>query len=103
MIACSDSGVEPQFEPAILITRIEPEYPRLAHDARVEGEVGVRFTITIAGSTENIEVTDSSGIKAGFEESSISAVSQWEYIPAKLNGQPVQSTDSAVLVFELTL
>ena len=102
LITCSDSGLEPQFEPAILVKHIEPGYPRLARDAGLEGEVEVRFTITITGVTENVVVSKSSGQNAGFEESSVFAVKQWEYIPAKWNGRAVQSMDSPLIVFKLS-
>ncbi len=64
---------------------VEPEYPRQAYRARVEGWVNLRVTVAPNGSVEAVQVTDSKPRRV-FDESAIRAVRQWRFEPPRLAG-----------------
>jgi TonB family protein len=68
--------------------RPEPRYPAAAIAKHIEGWVKVRFTVTAAGSTRDIEVVaaDPPGV---FEKVAIEAASQFVYRPKTVGGVPV--------------
>lgn len=63
------------------LDRDPPTYPKRCIDRAQEIEfVTIRFDISVAGSTENIVVIDSTN--ACFEQAAVNAIEQWRYIPA---------------------
>lgn len=94
-IDSGDFGVVagPVFDPSLLdsdspvrLVTVAPQYPVRA--LGVEGYVDVRFDVTKAGTTENLEII-------GYEPSTIfnravlRAVSRWRYQPKLVNGEPI--------------
>lgn len=69
-----------------LITKVQPVYPPLAKQARVQGTV--RFTATIGkdGKVQNLDLVSGEPILA---DAAREAVQQWVYRPTLLNGDPV--------------
>ena len=77
-----------------IIHRVQPVYPILAHQARIQGSVRLRAIISRAGTIENLTVLSGHAmlIKAALE-----AVEQWRYRPYLLNGEPIEvETDITV-------
>ena len=73
--------------PGDLIYRVQPQYPEIARQARIQGTVALRAIISKAGTIENLTV------EAGHPmlvPSAIRAVRQWRYRPYVLNGEPVE-------------
>lgn len=62
------------------------KYPNVAARRGIEGYVDVRFDVTAAGATANIQVigADPKGI---FEKSALKAVARWRYQPYMENGK----------------
>ncbi|MBT0585454.1 M56 family metallopeptidase [Alteromonas oceanisediminis] len=69
--------------------RIEPIYPATALETGQEGSVLLQFDITKAGSTANIDVVESSP-QGVFDESAITALSQWQFKPRIQGGQRLE-------------
>jgi len=88
---CND---EPQ-----LINKVEPEYPRMAREAGLEGVVRLDFAVDRNGNVSNIEIV-TSGI-ASLDEAARFAVSQYKYIPACYMGRPIESHATTVIEFLL--
>ena len=65
---------------------VAPAYPAEAKQNRVQGSVVLETIIGKAGNVESVTVL--SGPEE-LRESAITAVSQWEYQPTLLNGEPV--------------
>lgn len=70
-------------------TKVQPEYPELARQARLEGHVILQAVIMRDGSVSEIQVLRCDRPKMGFEENAVAAVEQWRYTPATQNGRPV--------------
>ena len=66
----------------------DPIYPDAAIQRGIEGWVMVRFVVKADGTTDEIEVVDSS-VEGYFEDAAIKAASNRVYQPATLNGQAV--------------
>jgi protein TonB len=84
--------------PAQLIRRVEPLYPEEARRLNISGSVTVKATITNSGTVSNVLWVKGNDV---FRHSAVTAVRQWRYEPAILNGQPVESEVEIVLLFAL--
>ncbi|HEY8130302.1 MAG TPA: TonB family protein [Thermoanaerobaculia bacterium] len=79
----------------MIIRRVEPLYPRLALQARMNGTVVLQCVIDKAGHIRDVRVVTSTF--GAFEQPAIDAVQQWLFAPGTLNGQAVDT------IFELTV
>jgi TonB family protein len=85
-------------QPAKLIEKVDPVYPALAKQARVQGAVSVEVTIGKDGRVR--KATAMSGpplLRRAAEE----AVEHWVYAPGRLNGEPVEVVAQEVVRFGL--
>lgn len=81
-----------------LIYRIQPHYPALAIQARVQGQVVLRAMISREGIIENLQVLSGPGMLA---PAAVDAVRQWRYRPYVLNGEPVEVETQVTVNFVL--
>jgi periplasmic protein TonB len=77
-----------------LVRRVEPEYPAIARQARIEGDVLLRAVIGRDGSIQNLSVVSGHPFLA---RAALDAVRQWQYQPFLLSGRAVE-VDSEILV-----
>jgi protein TonB len=82
-----------------LIYRVQPNYPLLAKQARVEGKVVLQAVITRQGAIDNLQIVSGHPmlIRAALE-----AVRQWRYRPYVLNGEPVEVETQVIVNFILS-
>jgi TonB family protein len=78
---------------------VEPEYPRPARLAGIEGEVVLDVVIDEAGFVGEIEVLRSQ--PHGLTEAAVEAVRQWRYEPSTLHGRPVPVLVTVRVRFQL--
>jgi protein TonB len=86
------------IEPALLIHRVEPIFPRLGITLRHETRVELHAIISAEGSVQSLEVLSGDPL---FYQSSLDAVRQWRYRPTYLNGQPVEVDTHITVVYIL--
>jgi TonB family protein len=77
-----------QLVSARVLSKVDPEYPKLARQAGAGGVVELEATITADGRVKNPHVIRGNTM---LQKSAIDAVLQWRYQPAMLNGKPVES------------
>jgi protein TonB len=82
-----------------LLYRVEPLYPREAREQRIEGTVMVHLQIGTDGRVRSSR--ELSG-PAPLVPSALAAVREWRFIPALLNGQPVDSEKDVSIEFQLS-
>ena len=70
-----------------LIFRVQPDYPSLARQVRVQGQVVLRAVISREGTIENLQVLSGHPMLV---RAAVDAVRQWKYRPYLLNGEPVE-------------
>lgn len=82
----SNPGVtQPEF-----VHRVPPVYPEKGKKAGISGYVLIKAIMGKDGIARDFQVLRGLGDNQyGFEQSAIDAVRQWEFIPGKLNGEPV--------------
>jgi len=81
-----------------LIYRVQPEYPALAREARVQGVVVLRAVIDRDGIIQNLKVVSGPPLLV---HAAMSAVRQWRYRPFYLNDQPVEVETQVTVNFTL--
>lgn len=82
-----------------LIYRVQPIYPPLARQVRVQGTVELRAIISRAGTIENLTVV---GGHPMLVQSAIEAVRQWRYRPYLLNNEPTEVETEITINFLLS-
>jgi len=85
-----------QLKSAQVISRVDPEYPKLARQAGASGVVELEATISVDGKVKNPRIVSGNTM---LQRAAIDAVLQWRYKPAMLNGRPVESPVSIRLNF----
>jgi len=83
---------------ALLIHRVQPEYPEPAKWLHLSGAVQLRAIIGVDGSVRNIEVVSGNPILAN---AAVGAVRQWKYQPTQLNGKPVEVDTVVTVQFQM--
>ena len=72
---------------AMLLHRVEPQYPPIAKMAHISGTVHLRAIIAKDGTVRELEVVDGNPLLA---RAALVAVQAWRYRPTQLNGEPVE-------------
>jgi protein TonB len=83
----------------LLIRKISPNYPPLARQARIQGQVLLRAQISRTGDIENLQLISGHPMLA---PAAIEAVKQWKYKPYILNGEPVEVDTEIMVNFTLS-
>ncbi len=82
-----------------LIRRVQPEYPALAKQARIQGTVVLRAVIDREGAIQDLQVISGHPLLV---QAAINAVRQWRYRPFYLNDQPVEVETQVTVNFSLS-
>jgi protein TonB len=86
------------IKPPKLVRRIEPDYPEIARQARVEGVVILEATTDVFGRVTGVRVLRSLPL---LDEAAVNAVRQWVYEPMVINGRPRPVTFTVTVRFVL--
>ena len=81
-----------------LIHKVQPDYPPLARQARIQGAVVLQAVISREGTIENLQVLSGHPMLV---PSALAAVRQWHYRPYFLNGEPVEVETQVTVNFVL--
>ena len=83
----------------LLIKKVTPNYPPLARQARIQGQVLLQAEISKEGTIQNLQLISGHPMLA---PAAIEAVKQWRYKPYLLNGEPVAVETQVVVNFSLS-
>ncbi|HVO61074.1 MAG TPA: TonB family protein [Terriglobales bacterium] len=83
----------------LLIKKIQPAYPPLARQARIQGQVLLQAEISKDGTIQNLRLISGHPMLA---PAAIEAVKQWRYKPYYLNGEPVEVETQITVIFSLS-
>jgi TonB family protein len=86
------------IQEANLIRRVDPVYPPLALQARIQGTVRFTAIISREGRVQNLQLVSGHPLLV---ESARNVVGQWEYRPTLLNGSPVEVVTNIDVNFTL--
>ena len=90
--------VSPGVIKGLLIYRVEPAYPPLAQQARIQGVVVLTAHIDKGGNVQSLQVVSGHPLLA---RAAIDAVKQWRYKPFLLNGQPLEVETTVTVTFRV--
>jgi protein TonB len=82
-----------------LITKVEPIYPPLAMQARIQGLVRFNVVIGKDGRVANMQLVSGHPLLVAAAQD---AVRQWVYKPTLLNGEPVEVVTQVDVNFTLS-
>jgi periplasmic protein TonB len=83
----------------LIIRRVQPAYPPLARQARIQGPVVLQAEIGRDGSIQNLRLISGHPMLA---PAAIEAIKQWKYKPYILNGEPVEVETTITFNFTLS-
>jgi len=86
------------IEAAKLISRVQPVYPQLAIQARIQGNVVLHAIIGRDGQVSELQVLSGHPLLVN---AALDAVRQWRYNPTLLNGQAVEVETTITVSFVL--
>lgn len=81
-----------------LVHKVQPDYPPLARQARIQGAVVLQAVISREGMIENLQALSGHPMLV---PSALTAVRQWRYRPYFLNGEPVEVETQVTVNFVL--
>ena len=81
-----------------LIHKIQPDYPPLARQARIQGNVVLHAIIDKDGRVGELQVISGHPLLV---QSALEAVKNWRYQPTQLNGEPVEVDTTITVSFVL--
>jgi protein TonB len=82
----------------LLQHRVEPAYPPLARQARIQGQVVLHAIISKNGTIENLRVMSGHPL---LSQAALDAVRQWRYKPYFLNNEPVEVETQITVNFRM--
>jgi TonB family protein len=83
----------------LLLRKVDPVYPPLARQARIQGTVVLRALIDKDGSIESLTMESGHPMLV---PAAMDAVKQWQYKPYMLNGQAVEVETTILVNFQLS-
>ena len=81
-----------------LINKVQPVYPPIAKNARIQGAVILQAVISKSGVVENLHAVSGHPMLI---PAAVEAVKQWRYKPYYLNGEPVEVETTIQVNFTL--
>lgn len=83
---------------AKIIRRVQPNYPPIARQARIQGTVRLEAIIAKDGTIQNLKVIQGHPLLV---QSALQSVQQWRYAPTLLNDEPVEVVTFIDVIFKL--
>jgi TonB family protein len=83
----------------LIINKVQPDYPPLARQARIQGQVVLQALIDKDGNIEKLDLVSGHPMLA---PAALQAVKQWKYKPYLLNGEPVKVQTEIIVNFALS-
>ncbi len=83
----------------LLLRKVTPEYPLIARQGRIQGQVLLSAIISKTGDIENLSLISGHPLLV---PAAIEAVKQWHYRPYLLNGEPVAVETTISVMFVIS-
>jgi TonB family protein len=97
--AAERTSVSPKTASSMVIRSVQPEYPMLARQMRVQGSVMLQALIGRDGMIQDLRVLSGPPILAGAAQE---AVRQWHFKPHYVGAQPVETRASITVNFMIS-
>src|SRR5450432_1516200 len=80
------------------IQSVDPEYPAVARQIRLTGEVELEIAVDVAGAVEKATLLKGNSLLAG---TSLQAIRKWRFNPFRASGQPARATGIIKFNFQI--
>lgn len=84
-----------------IVSRVNPAYPRMAQQKKVEGTVIISILVSEQGDVADARVLREAGGSSGLNEAALAAVRKWRFRPAVKEGKRVKVWMTYPIVFKL--
>jgi TonB family protein len=91
--------IEEGVSKGLLVKRVPPDYPAIARQARIQGQVVLRAIIDTKGNIKDLKLVSGHPMLA---PAAINAVKEWKYKPYMFQGQPIEVETEIVVNFSLS-
>jgi periplasmic protein TonB len=91
--------VAPILADAVVVSRVQPDYPDVARQRRMRGWVDVEFTVRVDGSVGDIRIVAAEPTRM-FDNAAQRAVSRWKFRPATRDGKPEATRSRTRIAFQ---
>ena len=81
-----------------VIQKVEPEYPAVARQIRLTGDVELEISVDPTGSVDRVTVHSGDTLLSG---SSVQAVRRWKFNPFRADGQTVRASGPIKFNFQM--
>jgi len=98
-VADSNIITSPVFD-AQYLNNPSPIYPSNAKNNNIQGKVFLSVLVGIEGKAIEVKIANSSGYSI-LDNSALSAVRKWQFVPAKKNGEAVSATVIVPVEFKI--
>ncbi len=78
------------------ITRIQPQYPAMARQLKIEGTVELEATVSETGAVEEVAIVSGNPL---FTKPAAETVKKWKFTPFLQDGKPVRASAPISIVF----
>lgn len=89
-----------RFNPCYLAYRVEAAYPPEAQEQRIEGVVKIQQVVGVDGRVRSVKLLSGPPLLV---PAALEAARYWRYLPALLNGQPVETEKDVEINFKLAI
>ncbi len=83
-------------KPAKLLKSVPPEYPQLARNQRISGNVQIDALVDAEGNVSSMKILSGPPL---LHQAALNALKQWKYQPAELDGKPTSMHLTVTLQF----
>ena len=97
--AAQARSAAPAYDPVEITAKPNPVYTAEARRLRIQGEVLLRVVFAASGRLQILGVTQ--GLGHGLDEAAVQAAQEIQFKPARRNGQPVDTTATLHILFQL--
>ena len=78
--------------------KVEPDYPAVARQIRLIGDVELEITVDPTGAVQKVTVLRGNTLLSG---SSVQAIKKWKFTPFQANGQPAPAVGPIKFSFQM--
>lgn len=94
----ADSSPKPENRTPQLLHIYLPEYTTKAREKKIEGDLVLRVTLQRDGKVKKVKVEK--GLGEGLDERAVESIKRIAFLPAELNGEPVDAVMQIVFNFK---
>ena len=81
-----------------VVTKVQPDYPPLARQLKLEGSVELEAEVSETGTVEKVNIISGNPV---LTRPAVNAVMKWKFTPFKSDGKPVKAVAPVSLAFKL--